>query len=185
MRRTAVVLLGGLVAFWGASCGVSDGRISLPAQLLEMSLENAVWGVEADRMLGRLHRKDVAPTESAIGYYAAAGTTRAILYVSRFASTTEARQQLRRMADRIGGSSSGFGHHVRFSIEDTEVHVVLGQGQVHYFFASGPDLMWLGASPEVARPAVAELISASLEEIPQLEAIPRDRSEIIPDSAGS
>lgn len=169
-RRLPGLLIGGIVLGATASCSPRPDASLLPAQLVEMPLQTAVYGLEADRIIGHLHRKDVAPTESAIGHYVS-GRKRATLYVSQFGSSVEAVSQLGDMADRIGEASGGFGHHRRFSVAGRDVHVVLGQGQVHYFFTSGPHLMWLGASVEVARPALAELISVSLEEVPPLEAV--------------
>ncbi len=151
-----------------AACAKQESAAPLPPELSGMKLVRVTTGQGAAAMIARLHGKDVAPAESHIGYYGG-GAMQAVLYVSRFASDEEARSQLAAMSDRIGAGSSGFGHHAQFTIDAREIHLVLGQGQVHYFFTEGSDLSWLAMRPDLARAGLAELLDVELERVPSLE----------------
>jgi len=97
---------------------------------------------------------------------------RAIIYISRFESADVASEQLDAMATAIGSGSSGYGHHMQTEIGGLTVHSVFGHGAVHYFYTRGTDLTWLAAPPMLARAALAQLLEAEIDQIPQLGAPP-------------
>jgi len=144
----------------------------LPPEIEGMKLANEVTGEMAAAMIARLHGKDVAPTESYIGHYGT-GSRHAMLYVSRFESEEQARSLLKVMSLRIGKGSSGFGHHRQIEVTGREIHLVLGQGQVHYFFAKGRSLYWLGIDPRLARAGLAQLLEVDVDKVPTVKSILR------------
>ena len=66
---------------------------------------------------------------------------------------------------------SGFDHHKQFASGGSEIHVVLGQGQVHFFFVRAADLYWFGTAPGMARAGLAQLLDMALEELPTLDSL--------------
>lgn len=139
----------------------------LPPEIQGLRLVKAIAGDAAAGTIGRLHDKSVAPTESRIGLYQS-GEKKAALYVSRFGSSTEAASVLEMMALRIADGAEGFGHYGRFNVGTHEVHSVLGQGQVHYFFMKGLDVSWLAAPPDIARASLAQLLAVDVDAVPAL-----------------
>ncbi len=135
-----------------------------------MKLVRVDAGQDAAAMIARLHGKEVAPAESYIGHYGS-GPAHGMLYVSRFQSEDAAELVLTDMATRIGPGSSGFGHHNTFTIDGKEIHLVLGQGQVHFFFAKGAYLSWLGIAPGMERTALAELLGVEVGRIPSTDSL--------------
>ncbi len=124
-------------------------------------------------MIARLHGKEVAPLQSYIGAYHD-GPRHIMLYVSVFESEDQAQSLLAAMSKRIGQGSSGFGHHVRFRVRDREIHMVLGQGQVHYFYVKGQSVYWLGLPPDLAPAGLAELLGVGVNEIPAASGPPSE-----------
>ena len=137
---------------------------------MRFSPSQQITGEEAARAGARLHGKSVAPVESFIGHYGL-GPSHAMLYISGFDSEDEAQSLLNDMSKRIGKGSSGFGHHQQFSVKGKVIHIVLDQEQVHYFFAKGKYLYWLGMVPDMARFGLAQLLEVDVSEIPTLESL--------------
>jgi len=135
-----------------------------------MDLTEMRSGSDAAAMVERLHEKDVAPEETYIGYYGT-GPDHAMLYVSLFGSGDEADSVLREMSSHIGEGSSPFGHHKTFAVDGTETHLVLGQGQMHFFFVRGDTMTWLGMSPDMARVGLAQLLEVPVEKVPPLDSL--------------
>lgn len=142
----------------------------LPPEIGGLELVHVISGPEAVAMTERLHGKAVAPSDTHIGRYGT-GSTHAMLYVSRFGSGQEAESVLADMSTSIGEGSSGFGHHKQFASGGGEIHVVLGQGQVHFFFVRAADLYWFGMAPGMARAGLAQLLDMALEDLPTLDSL--------------
>lgn len=161
-RRIIGVMLAAALGVPAVSCRGP----ALPATLQGERLTESIEGERAVSTIGHLHgRRGIAPRMSRIGLYGDR-EPRTTLYVSRFASAREARDQLEAMATRMGPGSSGFGHHRAFTIGGVEVHSVMGHGQAHYFYARGADLTWLAAPHEAARGMLAELLRVDAESVP-------------------
>jgi hypothetical protein len=166
--NTSAILL--LVAAALAACGERSGSEAadmLPAEIHGLALTQSESGETATSMIAQLHASSVAPEQSQIGIYTA-GTLRAILYVSRFATSAEADSQLVLMATRIGEGSPGYGHFRSFELPPGTVYQAFGNGQIHYFYAQDSDVTWLAAPPDMARPILAELLNLEVTAIPPL-----------------
>lgn len=148
-----------------AGCSNENQHDIMPASLAGKELHEKISGEKAATMIARLHQKPVAPAESAIGYYGK-GENPTVLYVSRYDSEQRAQEVLTDMSNGIGKGSSGFWHHQTFDINDRKVHMVLGQGQVHYFFVKDHLLYWLAVQPEKAQPALSQLLDVPVSELP-------------------
>lgn len=152
--------------------GDTDTVTPLPRELHGLKLVDSRTGGDAATLISHLHRASVSPSANYVGYYGPPDM-RAVLYLSRFADTLTAQQQLMAMADRIGAGSSGFGHHGRFHVLGIEVHSVFGYDQIHYFFARECDVVWLGMPPPVARAGLADLLGVAVDSIPRMGAMGR------------
>ncbi len=173
-RRTTLPRLFSLIPLALVSaCSQQDAASPLPQEIHGMKLVRVSSGQEAAAMIARLHRKQVAPAESYIGHYGS-GPVHGMLYVSRFESEEQAQSVLMDMSTRFGEGSSGFGHHKTFSIDGRQIHLALGQGQVHFFFTRGAYLSWLGVAPGMERAALAQLLELEVERIPSTDSLLSD-----------
>jgi hypothetical protein len=137
----------------------------LPLMIQGMVRVDVMTGPEAASMLGRMHGEDVAPAESYVGRYQSE-TGNATLYMSRFASHVETDSLLNEMSESIGEGSSEFAHHTQFEAGGGPIHMVLGQGQVHFFFAQDDELLWLAIDAALAFPALAQVLGVTEESLP-------------------
>ncbi len=163
MKKT-VILLNLIILILLDGCIQNNQEDFIPPSLAGTTLQKKVTGEEAATIIARLHSKEVAPLESAIGYYGTEGKP-ATLYVSTYGSQQKAEEILTDMSDRIGNGSSGFWHHRNFNVKDSKIQMVLGQGQVHYFFVKGNSLYWLAIQADNAHQALAQLLEVRVEDI--------------------
>lgn len=163
MKKTGI-LFQVVVLILLAGCSDNSQEVLIPSFLGGLSLQEKISGKDAAAIIAKLHRKEVAPLESAIGYYGTGGRL-ATLYVSTYDSRQKAQQILTEMSGRIGSGSSGFWHHQNFKVKDREIQMVLGQGQVHYFFVKNQSVYWLAIQANKAEQALAELLEVPVEDI--------------------
>ncbi|MFV1988498.1 MAG: hypothetical protein ACC682_14550 [Gemmatimonadota bacterium] len=164
IRRTSLLLSTLVVAVaLVAACSppeaARDSDFPLPAEIQGMRRVRVVEGAEAQAMIGKLHGKDIAPLASYVGHYGE-GPTHTMLYTSRFEDAAAARETLEDMSLEIGEGSSGFSHHMTMDVAGTLVHLVLGQGKIHFFFADDANLSWLAIEPSMAGGGLAKLLGA-------------------------
>jgi hypothetical protein len=152
----------------------ASGDLALPEDIHGLPLVESHSGPAADSMIAELHKSELAAAESAIGIYGPSDM-RAILYVSRFTTEAQAAEQIDAMSDRISAGTPGFGHQRQFEIREQQVHSVFGRGQVHYYYVTGREMIWLTVPPNLARPALGELLDVPLSEIPPLTEAPTSR----------
>lgn len=143
----------------------ADAGPRLPMAIHEMSLVEVTEGPEAQAILRRLHGEEVAPRASYVGRYAGGGSE-AVLYLSRFEAPAVADSLVARMSDAIGLGDAEFAHHASFDVGGGPVHAVLGRGQVHFFYARGPDVTWLSIDRTAARLGLAELLRTKEDRLP-------------------
>lgn len=149
-----------------------DEHSALPPALHGLALIQSVSGEEAAGLIAGLHPGPIAPAASEVGFYAA-GSERAVLYVSRFAAPATAAAQLERMAATIG-SGGGFAHHTVTTVGGVVLHRALGQGRAHFFFMRSAEVVWLAADATVARVALAAVLGVSVDSLP--DALPEPGS---------
>jgi len=139
------------------------GRLpDVPPSLAGLPVTHTTQGAEALAEIGRLHGKRILVRDAWVAHYERNGAV-AMLYVSRsYLGGPVARWQFSRMADGIGrGTANAEGRftHLRARNEaGIPLYSALGLGQVHYFYRSGPAIVWLAADAEIARGALADTI---------------------------
>ncbi len=163
MKKT-VILFQLVILILIAGCSQENQIPDLPPSLAGISLQEEITGKASVAVIAKLHRKEVAPLESTIGYYES-GEKPTTLYVITYESVDKARQVLGDMSGRIGNGSSGFWHHRTFSVKDRKIQMVLGQGQVHYFFVKDKSVYWLAIQSRKANAALAELLEVQVTKI--------------------
>ncbi|MBI2198718.1 MAG: hypothetical protein A2X51_12290 [Candidatus Rokubacteria bacterium GWC2_70_24] len=141
-----------------AGCGRPP---NVPPSLAGLPLTHTTQGAEALAEIGRLHGKRILLRDAWVAHYERNAAV-AMLYVSRSYLGPVARWQFSRMVDGIGrGAANAEGRftHLRHRDEaGIPLYSALGLGQVHYFYRSGPAIVWLAADAEIARAAVADTI---------------------------
>ncbi len=168
MKAKAGIPIGLLALAVGCAGGeTGEASSTLPEQIHGLTRVEVQTGERAAEVIGNLHSTSVAPTNSEVALYGPENM-RAALYVSEFESAAVAQEQLTAMSDGIGQGTAGFGHHTTFEVEGREIHSVFGQGQIHYFYADGADLVWISLPPAIARPGLAEVLNVELSSVPDL-----------------
>lgn len=137
----------------------------LPMAIHEMPLVAVRVGTDAEAFIDDLHGGGVAPLSSYVGRYQGGGA-RATLYVSRVAEPSVADSLVARMSRSIGRGTRMFAHHTSFRVQDVDVHVVLGEGQIHFFYARGPVVTWLAIDRAMARVGLADLLGLDMTRVP-------------------
>ncbi|MER3525292.1 MAG: hypothetical protein C4326_14930 [Ignavibacteria bacterium] len=135
-------------------------RITLPAELGALPLQQHIFGDEARRIINQMHGKGVTPRANAIGLYADE-TGEATLYLSIYDEEEAAAATLKKMIDGIATGFTPFSDFEQRRIEGEEVAYCTGDGQAHFFFAVGKTLYWLAVDFSVAD----ETLRALLHEI--------------------
>jgi len=170
--RTAApwAALAAALALAAAGCapsgGGAAGPLHFPARLQGLAIVDSIGGEAARTTLQRMHGKGVAPVDSRIGVYGGEALP-TLVYVSRYADVATAAGETGAMVKRIGTGSSGFVARRTFRAGGVEVHEVAGHGQAHFYFARGPELVWLSAPPDRAAAMLAELLGIPGSAIPR------------------
>lgn len=169
-----------------ANTEVGGGMVPLPLSIQGLLRVETLQGPQAARMLGKMHGGDVAPESSFVGRYRGEGG-HATLYVSRFDTPGAADSILAEMSESIGVGNSEFAHHARFEAGDRPIHMVLGQGQVHFFLTRNEELLWLGIDGPLARTGLAEVLGLRAQDLPDRIAVGglRPPQEGVPGAADS
>ncbi|MDO9584819.1 MAG: hypothetical protein Q7J24_17195 [Desulfomicrobium sp.] len=136
---------------------VPTAAVNLPQAIAGMELVRAIKGDEAAAIIDRLHHGTVATRANAIGEYEGGGRS-ATYYVSLYDDPRQAVQAMEDMAAVMSAGGHGFSHLMKRTAEGLEFYMALGQGQAHYFFARGEELVWLAVDMEVAEGAVKEIL---------------------------
>jgi len=148
----AILVLGGIG--WLTLTG---GEIRVPDSLAGWPLSEQVTGPEALRQIERLHGKGFPLTDGAVAHY---GGNRATLWISSTWLPVMAARQVEAMADRIAEGQSPFTPTGQEVIEGKTVYTLSGMGQTHYYFQHKRLVIWLAASPSIARQSLTDLLQS-------------------------
>lgn len=124
-----------------------------------LELKRTIEGAEASAMIDHLHGKGVTPQSNLIGMYAGEQGS-AVLYMSVYASDIGANDALRKMRSLISAGNPIFNQYSEMQVGRHQVFWCLGQGQIHYFFSHGKQLLWLAVDSVVAHETVENLVGS-------------------------
>jgi hypothetical protein len=128
-----------------------------PKTVGALQLVHALRGKEALQAIDRLHGKGITATDGYVAHYERNSLV-AMLYVSRPARPTMTGAQIEKMATGISAGKTPFSHLKSSERNGTTVYSALGQGQIHYFYRQGANVIWIAADPPVAKEVVEDLL---------------------------
>ena len=155
--RVARTLIDFAVLVFFLSAYAKAAQLEPPKTMGALQLVHALRGKEALQAIDRLHGKGIAGTDGYVAHYERNGFV-AMLYVSRPARSSMTGAQIEKMATGIRAGKTPFSHLKSSERNGTTVYSALGEGQIHYFYRRGADVIWLAADPPVAREAVQYLL---------------------------
>ena len=155
--RVARTLIGFAVLGFFLSAYAQAAQLDPPKTVGALQLVHALRGKEALQAIDRLHGKGLAGTDGYVAHYERDGLV-AMLYVSRPALSSMTGAQIEKMATGIRAGKTPFSHLKSSRRNGMTVYSALGEGQIHYFYRRGADVIWLAADPPVAREAVQYLL---------------------------
>ncbi len=143
-----------------SDCGKkSNIEYLVPEKLAGMELQQTLLSKDAEEKVNQLHGKFVSGTENIVAYYNN-DDSEGELYVSTFKDTLMALDIFHNMMRGVRQDTSVFTHFTPRVIGDQGVIMLLGMGQVHYFFTKGREVYWLQIDQPKAELAISELIDA-------------------------
>lgn len=147
-----------------SGCGDEARLASPPARLDGLALHHRVSGARALAALSRLH--DGGEFEMADAWIAHYGAdTSAMLYVGEGASPAVAESLLVAMRSRIEDNiATPFAGLRDLRLSGQDVFLMSGQGQLHFLYRDGPQVVWLSAHPAAACAALADALGGNREE---------------------
>jgi hypothetical protein len=146
-----------VLAFILILSGCSKEHRFLPDSIGRLKLSSSFTGGRAEEMINKLHPSDVASEASEIGIYEA-DTLSAILYVSKFENSDVAMERFKSMLLKIAHGGTPFGHLNQVEVEGRLIFMVLGLGQVHYFYSEGDKVVWFSVDFPLAVESIRELL---------------------------
>ncbi len=120
-----------------------SGAAGIPAQIAGLRRTETMTGSQALAELQELHGKDVG-AGLARGWIAHYGKE-ATVWMGEARDEATGIQLLQAMTSRIQAGNRYFTGLRQLQIEGRPVYTVVGQGQRHYYYQQGPQLIWLAA----------------------------------------
>ncbi len=140
----------GVVSFFFTAAVSKPEQLTLPAEIAGLKLRHLFHGEEAIMSINKLHGKELAAIKNGyVAHYESNGD-KAMFYISEYESGNQAREQIDIMVEKIEKGSKEFGHFRELEVEEKIIYMVLGFGQVHYFYTESNRAIWLAIDPPVA-----------------------------------
>jgi hypothetical protein len=129
---------------------------TVPEQVAGIPLTAQVTGNTAVEEITQMHGKDFNLTDGSRGSYGP--NHEIIIWVSGSASEADASQLVIDMRDKIAEGNSPFEIIGKELIDGRAVYLLEGLGQMHYYFQSGDQVIWLATNPDQAEDALAQVL---------------------------
>jgi hypothetical protein len=136
--------------------GENTATAPLPEQVAGKALTSQVLGLSAVDEITQMHGKDFNLTDGARGSYGS--DNEIIIWVSGSASEDDAAQLVIEMRDKIAEGNSPYEPIGEELIGGRMVYELEGWGQMHYYFQSGDQVIWLAADPGIAEDALDQAL---------------------------
>ena len=151
-----VLLLVGIVQLVADQRRLIKESVAVPPGLAGMPLTAQVYGRPALAEIEQMHGKGFLLVDGAVGHY---GEGAATVWISGTWVPFLAARQVEDMRDRIAEGRSPFEAVGSREMDGTTIYVLVGMGQMHYYFQVDQRVVWLAASPELAEQCLQELLS--------------------------
>jgi len=123
---------------------------ALPDQAAGLRLTSVSSGNQALREITQLHGKEFPLVSGDVGRYG--DNNQVIVWVAEAADIAAAEKILLAMRNRIDEGNSPFTPIGELQIEDRTIFTLDGLGQVHFYFQSGKQIVWVAADvPQVEK----------------------------------
>ena len=127
---------------WTAVAG-EETATGAPQEIAGYRLQGALTGSAAVASMQRLHGEEIDIVTGWIARYEGGGT----IWLAEAADEGAAGRLLQAMTDRIADGNESFSHLQGEEYRGLTVYSVLGQGQRHYYYARGRQLVWVATPP--------------------------------------
>jgi hypothetical protein len=127
-----------------------DKKEVLPQNILEYDLVKTVSGLEAQKMVNRIHLQPVTDTKNEIGFYEKDAET-TIIYVTHYPSEKDAQEALIKMVEKISPKNYVFINGGQVEVNNMLAYLYFGMGQTHYVFTVRNMLFWFSVDTMVAQ----------------------------------
>jgi hypothetical protein len=148
-----------IIASLSACAKKSNIEHLVPENLAGMELQQTFVNKEAEKIVNQLHGKFVSGTENIVAYYNN-DDSKGELYISTFKDTLKALEIFHKMMRGVRQDTSVFTHFTPRIIGEQAVVMVIGVGQIHYFFTKGREVYWLQIDQPKAELAISDLIDS-------------------------
>lgn len=129
----------------------------LPAELAGLELTSAVYGSEAVGQINRLHGQEFDLSQGAVGYYGPGG--HATLWVAGTPFAFQAPAVLEAMQRSINSGRFPYQPAGQVEVAGVTVEMLQGLNNLHFYFQSGPYVVWIQADPDLAQDLLAEAVA--------------------------
>ncbi|MDP2935826.1 MAG: hypothetical protein Q8O86_04985 [Dehalococcoidia bacterium] len=123
----------------GGAVAVASNAAGIPAQIAGLRRTETMTGPQALAELQELHGKDVGVAGGWIAHYGKEAT----VWMGEARDEATAIQLLEAMTRRIQAGNQYFTGLKQLQVEGRPVFTVVGQGQRHYYYRQGRQLIWL------------------------------------------
>ncbi len=120
---------------------VSELAASIPTQIGGLRRGAMMTGAQAMEELQQLHGKGVGLSKGWIAHYG----KDAIVYLGETKDEAIATQVFEAMTTRIGAGNQYFKNLQQLQVNGRQVYTVTGQGQRHYYYQQGRQVIWIAA----------------------------------------
>ncbi len=165
--RNLILLLATILV----SCQPADPLDTVPGTLGGRTLHHDLDGERALQAVTHLHNAGKTGIDSAWIAHYGADRPSATLYVGIAADSAAAGALLDAMNVGIETRATPFRYSGQVSIDRRSVHRLDGQGQLHFVTAMGRKVIWLSVHPELATPALADVLGIRADDPALLSAI--------------
>ncbi len=155
MAAGVLLLLGSGLYAWYTTVLANPAALRVPPALAGQALTHSVEGVDAVAEVTRLHGKDFPLSSGAMARYGTGIT----LWASGAPASPMAAEMVRAMRDKIAEGRSPFTPLGTRQAAGREVYELEGMGQRHFYFQSGPVVVWLAADAALADAALADALA--------------------------
>ena len=148
---------------WGLWTAVASEETATdaPQDIAGYRLQGTLSGPAAVASMQRLHGQEIDIVTGWIARYENGG----MIWLAEAADNEAAGRLVQAMTDRIADGNESFAHLQTENHEGLTVYSVLGQGQRHYYYAQGKQMVWVATPPG----AEETFFSDALEKLTLLE----------------
>jgi hypothetical protein len=133
-----------------------DHTATLPEQVANLPLTGLVSGEEGVQAINQLHDKVFPLKSGVVGSYGQDNNV--TIWAASAADISTATQILMEMRDRIAEGNSPFTPTGEMQTGNRTIYILDGLGQLHFYFQSGKQVIWLASDAPLADQALRQVL---------------------------